>query len=264
MRDWERIRKEREDVTDYVIHFTRSSFGPTEYYLARNRLAKILCDGYIKPTFAPMKSRYRSTLQPTIKGADPAVCLTEQPLWAVVDTPHRKYSGYGIAYHKVPLFESGGRPVLYASDAELGRRLREGEEGWQKDKEIHAGGLPGELQYLWVRYAPIIPGWGDVYPVDFTWEREWRIKPVAPGLPIVLATDRYSSTRRAILVERNDDVPPFRRLLDKLAAAGHTWAKRVDLIVSLETARDRLYKGDRRYGRIETWPDSDRAGEEDT
>ena len=254
MRDWERIREKREDLTDYVIHFTKPVYGSTEYYSAKARLAKILRDGYIRPTFAPMPSRYRRTPAPTIKGPDPAVCLTEQPLWAFLETPTRKYSGYGIAYHKVPLFDAGGRAVLYGSERELGGRLREGEDGWEEGKEIYAGGLPRDLQYLWARYAPIIPGHGEAYPVDFTWEREWRIKPEPPGLPIVLSTDWYEDATRAIIVERDEDVPVFRRGLKTLACEGQKWAERTLLIVSLETAREKLKQGDRRYGRIDTWP----------
>ena len=114
MKDWERIRDARDDLTDYVIHFTKNVFRPVSQP-ARFTLAAILACGYIRPTFAPRPSRHINTPSPTIKGPCPAVCLTEQPIAAVLKMPGKRYSGYGIAYHKVPLYLAGGRPVLYGS-----------------------------------------------------------------------------------------------------------------------------------------------------
>jgi hypothetical protein len=253
MKDWERIRYEREDLTDYVIHFTRNYFRSGLNQLARQGLANILKSGHIGPTFAPKRTRYSSTLSPTIKGPSPAVCLTEQPISAILKNPVHRYSGYGIAYHKVLLYQAGGRPVLYGSERELGRLLRPDEPGWQDDKEIFTGGLPQDLQYLWVRYKPLLPGCGD-YPVDFTWEREWRIKPQAPGLPVLLTNDWSNPPKGMIIVEKDEDVPCFREGLTQLASTGQEWARHLTRIVSLETAKQRLQEGDVRFAKLDTWP----------
>jgi hypothetical protein len=59
---------------------------------------------------------------------------------------------FGILLPKSWLFERGGRPVIYQSDDELFR-------------------LPDSLRYRHVRYEP-----ASQPPIDFTWEREWRIQ----------------------------------------------------------------------------------------
>lgn len=254
MKDWEWIRRERDDLTDYVIHFTKNYVKGPICQLARNSLAQILVCGYIRPTFAARPSRHASVPHPTIKGPFPAVCLTGQPIRAVLKMARRRYSGFGIAYHKVALYNAGGRPVMYGSERELGRPLRRGEPGWQEGKEVYTDGLPADLQYLWARYIPMMPGSNDD-PVDFTWEREWRVKTESDGLPVLLPTDRGRPPTGIIVVERDDDVQYFRGGLAKLAAGGKDWAKQLNRIVSLETAERRLNDGDLRYAKLETWPD---------
>ena len=123
MKHWKRIRAERLDLTDYVIHLTRRR-GLMRGQLPMDglqRLLRILDDGHIKATFALRRNIYQhpdDDPKPTVRGASPAVCLTEQPLWALLKSlevfPWR-YQGYGIAYHKAPLFQRGGRPVVYGS-----------------------------------------------------------------------------------------------------------------------------------------------------
>ena len=250
MKNWQIIRQVRDDLTDYVVHFTRSSFVPPTLYQARDVLIQILRSGWINPTFAPMANRYKKVPQPTIRGPDPAVCLTEQPLSAVLKTPVTRYSHYGIAYHKVCLFDAGGRPVLYGSEQELGIRTWKGQPGYQEGKDIYTDGLPEHLQYLWVRYVPILPGRGEEYPIDFTWEREWRFK---GPLKILLDTDWSRPPLGAIVVEKDTDVPVFSQLLDELSQS-QPWALYLKQIVSLETAKRMLAAGDNRYARIETWP----------
>ena len=144
MRDWERIRSDREDLTDYLVHFTRYRITPI-FRKPRDVLTDILTEGFIKPSFAPMRSRNCATELPTIKGTEPAVCLTEQPISAILKMGQKRYSHYGIAYHKAHLYGQGARPVLYGTDSDL--KL-----------------LPPELQYLWVRYHPMVKGDRTDYP----------------------------------------------------------------------------------------------------
>lgn len=58
---------------------------------------------------------------------------------------------FGVLLGKDYLFALGGRPVIYESDAEYEQ-------------------LPDGLRYRHVRYDPLT-----VPPIDFTWEREWRL-----------------------------------------------------------------------------------------
>jgi Putative abortive phage resistance protein AbiGi, antitoxin len=233
MLQWEEIRAARDDLTDYVVHFTKSEYISPIYHHAKDRLKSILQCGHIKPTFAPMGNRYKREAQPTIQGPDPVVCLTEQPLSAFLKTPHKRYSNYGIAYHKVALYNAGGRPVLYATQAEL-------------------NALPDSLKYLWVRYSPIFPGRGEGYPIDFTWEREWRYK---GDLKVLLDTDWMRRPKGVLIVDRDSDVAEVGQLLAQLARDGTDWANHLTRIISLETAKKRIDEGDVRYHRIETWPD---------
>ena len=73
------IRDNRMDLTDYVIHFTKRSGDPL-ILLPRGVLFTILRENRIRPTFAPMAHRFSKGVEKsTIKGPDPAVCLTETP-----------------------------------------------------------------------------------------------------------------------------------------------------------------------------------------
>lgn len=232
MLHWEEIRAARDDLTDYVVHFTKHAFISHVHHPAKERLKLILRSGCIKPSFARMGNRYKREPQSTIKGPNPAVCLTEQPLAAFLKTPHKRYSNYGIAYHKVAIYNAGARPVLYAAESELAK-------------------LPDSLKYLWVRYMPIFPGQGE-YPIDYTWEREWRYD---RDLKVLLDTDWMRPAKGAIIVERDDDVNEFGALLSELAESGNDWANHLTRILSLETAKRKIGEGDLHYCRIETWPE---------
>jgi hypothetical protein len=253
---WAKLRSGRQDLTDYVVHLTKPRPSSAT---ALDVLLQILRDGYIHPTFAKMPNRRASMPRNTVKGPDPAVCLTEQPIWAILesrDVLPRRYSGYGIVYHKYCLYREGARPVLYGSEKELGRRLDTGESGWQEGKDIFTGGLPPHLQYLWVNYAPQEAGI-DTPSIDFTWEREWRCKPYqnrGKGLPIVLASDMRFNPTGIILVERDADIGTVRSFIDSLVPSHIQWAQLVGRIASLETARMKLEEGDDRYGKFDTWP----------
>ena len=59
---------------------------------------------------------------------------------------------YGVLLGKDYLYAMGGRPVIYESEAEFER-------------------LPDALRYRHMRYDPLADP-----PVDFTWQREWRLR----------------------------------------------------------------------------------------
>jgi hypothetical protein len=144
--------------------------------------------------------------------------------------------------------------VWYSTGVELGRPLREGEPGWQAGKEIYTGGLPPETQHLWALYQPALRGAFDS-GVDFTWEREWRVKPRKPeGLPIFSPFHLSPGLRGAILVERDADVGPVRAGVESLAPGDARWGDYLTRIVSLETARRWSGGRDTRYLRLDDWP----------
>src|SRR6266851_463989 len=137
--DWKRIRAARQDITDWVIHWTRGQHLEGKYESALQVLQRILQCGYLKPAFAP---RRRQTIggekSNTIQGLYPAVCFTDQPLSAFIqscEVLQNRYSPYGIALEKRNLFIYGGRPVTYG-DTNLLSRLHDDDK------------------YLWVRYNP--------------------------------------------------------------------------------------------------------------
>jgi len=87
------------------------------------------------------------------------ICFSETPiskLGYILSNPMAhgiRYKPFGFMVDKSWLFERGGRPVIYQSHVEY-------EE------------LPVPLKYRHVTYEPNRLG----TPIDFTWEREWRIK----------------------------------------------------------------------------------------
>jgi hypothetical protein len=254
-----KIRSRREDLTDFVVHLTRPRQSPAAPGF--QVLLEILQAGYIRPTFAPMTSPSSGGKpRATVKGPSPAVCLTEQPISAILATLEAcptRYSGYGVAYWKPTLFDYGALPVLYAGKGELGRRIKQGEAGWEEGKDIFRGGLPADLQYLWVNYDPLGVGPFN-HAIDFTWEREWRIKfPNSrikeAGLPVALRNP-WSEHQGAIIVARDCEVEEVKSRLRTYREQQSEWGKYIERVISLETANRQLAAGDRRYARLETWP----------
>lgn len=86
-----------------------------------------------------------------IKGSYRCVCLTETPA-RCFSFQKRSYKPFGIGVTKKYLYSLGGRPVIYESD-----------------KEFNI--LPDNVKWRHVLYDPCLEP-----PIDFTWEREWRIK----------------------------------------------------------------------------------------
>jgi hypothetical protein len=131
----------RRDISDKLVHFTS---GENEEE-AFQRLGKILNEMTILGTNAKIKGGYK------------CVCFSEAPLQSLKDglvnpDAYSRYSPFGVIFEKCWIFERGGRPVIYQTDEEY-------------------EGLPEEYKWRHVRYEP-----HKDKPIDFTWEREWRIK----------------------------------------------------------------------------------------
>lgn len=131
----------RTDISDSLIHFTRGS----NWDEALAKLIEIAKSGVILGGSGYIKGGYR------------CVCLTEAPLPAVAgellnDGSFTRYSPFGIVLPKEHVFDHGGRPVIYQTDGEFEQ-------------------LPEAARWRHVRYDPTAEP-----PVDFTWEREWRVQ----------------------------------------------------------------------------------------
>jgi len=149
----------RPDISPSIAHYTK---GDT-WAAAFENLLRIIRDGSITDNSFKIKGDYR------------CVCFSEAPLGVIGDglansAGYRRYSPFGIMFEKRHIFELGGRPVIYQSDDEFNLLLDD--QKWRH-----------------MRYEPNAP-----LPVDFTWEREWRIRrdqlQFTAGEAIVVVPDR--------------------------------------------------------------------------
>ncbi|WP_156649730.1 hypothetical protein [Methylobacterium sp. Leaf89] len=130
----------RDDLSSKLIHLTKG-----EPEAALHNLLDILRDQALKGGTG------------YIMGAHQCVCLSEAPISKIGHLiangfPRFKYRPYGVMFDKKWVYEQGGLPVIY-----------------QPAREYDV--LPEEKKHLHVTYDLS----GDA-PVDFTWEREWRLK----------------------------------------------------------------------------------------
>jgi hypothetical protein len=131
----------RLDISEKLIHFTGRKDNLEDAYY---RLKNILSEGLIRGG------------KGTIKGEYPCVCFTEAPPHFLTEGlvnlhNYGRYAKFGVIFEKNTIFKKGGRPVIYQLDSEFDL-------------------LPKSLQWRHVRYEP-----DKNPPIDFTWEREWRI-----------------------------------------------------------------------------------------
>ena len=131
----------RRDISDKLTHWTS---GENEEE-AFQRLCKIVKEVRILGTSEKIKGGYK------------CVCLSEAPLTSLKDglvnpDAYSRYFPFGIIFEKLRIFKLGGRPVIYQPVAEF-------------------EGLSTDYRWRHVTYEP-----NRDEPIDFTWEREWRIK----------------------------------------------------------------------------------------
>lgn len=107
----------------------------------------------------------------TIYGPHPAVCFTEMPLAAFIESGEIRakrgeaMSAYGLMFRKELLFKQGARPVIYGLSSD--KALPRGEP--QKPRIIPEEILPSVEQYRYVSYSL-----DSQRSIDWTHEREWR------------------------------------------------------------------------------------------
>lgn len=130
----------RPDLATHLIHFTKGRDREDAYSTLKTILQQQRLLGSTR----------------LVRGATSCICFSEAPLTSlehglVNDSGFTRYSPFGLLFSKTFIFERGGRPVIYQPESEF--RL-----------------LPPPLRWRHVRFEPT----GDS-PVDFTWERDWRV-----------------------------------------------------------------------------------------
>lgn len=106
----------------------------------------------------------------TIYGPRPAVCFTEMPIPAFLQSGRaraargQKMSPYGLVVPKDQLFKLGARPVIYALAG-----AGDAEEGRHGERRFPPRMLPLREQFRFVTFDP-----SHSRGVDWTHEREWR------------------------------------------------------------------------------------------
>jgi hypothetical protein len=132
----------RPDITDDLVHFIRGASLAESFRV----LTKILAEQSLTGGAG------------FIRGGHRCVCFSEAPVdylgFALERSlpSQRPYQPVGILLAKEWLFRRGGRPVIYQPDAEYDL-------------------LVDEQKWRHVRYDPAAEA-----RVDFSWEREWRIR----------------------------------------------------------------------------------------
>ena len=183
----------RYDISDNLVHFT----GPRDDWKeAYSRLRSIISE-----------HRIRGGDQ-MIRSGDHCICFTEAPLTSlknglVNSLNYSKYSLFGILIKKSWLFDQGGRPVIYQPETDF-------------------SALPEKLSWRHVRYEPT----GENL-IDFTWEREWRIKcselQILPNVAaIVVPSNDYANTLvQDHELEQNYQVRMYSTIMDEFLAEQH-------------------------------------------
>ncbi len=85
--------------------------------------------------------------------------------------------------------------------------------------------------------------------LDFTWEREWRIRIAPPGALKLDVRNTWHEGKNAIIVERNEDVLCVVQQLHELAKSGESWPQLFGSVISLETAKLRM-QSQPKYGEL--------------
>ena len=141
---YKKIQLTRRDIGNLLFHFSRRTDSLGAYDILKKIISQRTLIGGIG----------------LVKGKHECISFTEAPISEVVSYfnttkiltgPHYlRYEPFGIAFSKKYLFKKGARPVIYQPE---------------QDYSI----LPQELRYRHVTF--------DLdRDIDFTWEREWRLK----------------------------------------------------------------------------------------
>ena len=185
-------------------------------------LKKIIRDGHIRTSWSFRRG------MPTIYGPRAAVCLTEMPLYALMEYAKVRraedVSVYAIGVLKRELFQAGGRPAIYGVSAKHKDEPRKGEHTWPRKLDPSCGISEAE-QYRYV-FTNLRPD----SPIDWLHEREWRWadhedRLYCPGLPVWLDEVNMSFSRALVVVRTRKEADQVLDLLKQLYDSGvnHFW-----------------------------------------
>ncbi|HHF3026182.1 TPA: DUF4427 domain-containing protein [Vibrio diabolicus] len=174
----------RFDLSDYLIHFFRDVDQESNNYILfpehagfNNINHSIKLDALFLMRCALRHYKlcaswsYRNGVR-TIYGSSPAVCFTDMPLAAFIQTSNERLKRgenigqYALMLPKNVMFSAGARPVIYALSSE---DIKLAYSKNAEDRIIDTLQLPLDEQYRYVTYNPSI-----ARPIDWTHEREWR------------------------------------------------------------------------------------------
>jgi len=176
----------REDMSDYLIHFTKGKDMEEAYRNLKN----------IIDTHTVFGSNTK------IRDGSDCVCFSEAPLSSLKNgllnaSFYSPYSPFGIITTKENIYRLGGRPVIYQPENEFGQ-------------------LGEENRWRHVRYEPP--------RIDFTWEREWRLKTneyiLIPTDTQIIVPDRDWARRliEEYQDEQNWQTLQYAQIMDELIA----------------------------------------------
>jgi hypothetical protein len=179
----------RPDISDKLVHFTS---GESLDY-AYGRLCWIIDEYRVVGSGEQIRGGYR------------CICFSEAPLISLKDglvnpNAYSRYSPFGIIFDKSWIFSLGGRPVIYQPEDEFSL-------------------LPPELQWRHMRYEP-----NGAPPIDFTWEREWRLQVheliLDPAHAAIVVPDRKWADRLVAEHEERQDwlVQEYSQVMDSVLA----------------------------------------------
>jgi hypothetical protein len=133
-----------------------------------------------------------------IRGGYRCVCFTEAPQTLFHQVLGR-YRPFGLRLCKKWLFSQGGRPVIYQADEEFEQ-------------------LPDSHRWRHVRYEPARQP-----PIDFSWEREWRVRtdalPLLPQQASIIVPDEKWMAR----LEEDHNEREGHRIEFEAVAYGDEW-----------------------------------------
>jgi hypothetical protein len=149
-----------EDMSDYVVHFTRADKGPDSDY---ENIMGILGNQVLEARkgFGCAKDH-----APSAKTTQNAVCFSEIPLHMLARLVERRESKYGIGFRKELVRVRGANPIWYVeADGRLQKALSR-----LKMRAANDADDP-----IWVLTPFVdIRGSTQAFTYEFEWEREWR------------------------------------------------------------------------------------------
>lgn len=174
----------RFDLSNYLIHFFRDVDLESNAYIHFPEFAgfnNIYEDTKLTALFLLRCALRHSKLiaswsyrnnKRSVYGYNPAICFTEMPLAAFIQTSFERLqrgeniNQYALLLPKSNMFSLGARPVIYALTSSSISYVNTNNS---EERIIDPNQLPILEQYRYVTYNP-----SSQYPIDWTHEREWR------------------------------------------------------------------------------------------